>query len=72
MTKHPSNKFQRKVIAEKKHKFVDEKKGTVKAQRPAKVWRKLTIEHVKERETEDELKEFLVGGTENTGDVYLP
>ena len=56
MTKHPSNKFQRKLIAEKKHKFVDEKKGLLKAQRPAKVWRKLALEQTKEQEAEQELR----------------
>lgn len=56
MTKHPNNKFQRKLLEEKKHKFVNEKKGTLKAQRPAKVWRKLTLEEFKEREAEQELR----------------
>jgi len=57
MTKHPSNKFQRKIIAERKHKFVQEKKGTIAAERPAKVWHKLAIEHLKETETEQELRD---------------
>ncbi len=54
---HPTNKFQRKLIEEKKHKFVNDKKGSLKAQRPTKVWKKLTIESLKERETEDDLKD---------------
>ena len=58
MTKHPSNKFQRKLIEERKHKFVDEKKATLTAQSPAKVWHKLSIESLKERETSDELKTY--------------
>jgi hypothetical protein len=58
MTKHPSNKFQRKLIEEKKHKFVDEKKAALKSQRSAKVRRKLSIESLKEQETSDELKRF--------------
>lgn len=58
MTKHPNNKFQRKLLEEKKHKFVDEKKGTLKAQRPAKVWKKLTIESLQDQETRDEVKNY--------------
>ena len=56
MTRHPINKFQRKLIAEKKHKFVDEKK--VQKDRPSKIWRKLSKECLKEQETQDELTEF--------------
>ena len=55
---HPLNKQQRKKIAEKKHKFINEKKGMVEAQRPSKVWRKTRIESLKEQETLDELKQF--------------
>lgn len=58
MTKHPSNKFQRKLIAEKKHRFVDEKKAKIQAQRPAKVWRKRVIESLKEQEHADDLKNY--------------
>jgi len=65
MTKHPNNKYQRKQIAEKKHKFVEEKKGILKAQRPAKVWRKKFIESLQEQETEDELREFTHGRDSN-------
>lgn len=54
--KRPTNKYQRKLIEEKKHKFVNEKKGIQRAQRPAKVWRKLSIEALKEKETADELR----------------
>lgn len=61
MTKHPSNKFQRKLIEEKKSKFVQEKKAALKAQRPAKVWRKLSIESLKEQETSDELRKYAEG-----------
>ena len=61
MTKHPNNKFQRKLIEERKHKFVDEKKALLKAQRPAKVWRKRVIESLKEQETRDEVESFKRG-----------
>lgn len=56
MTKihHPADKLQRRLAAERKNKFVDKK--AIAAERPSKVWRKLIKEHVKERETEDELK----------------
>lgn len=56
MTKHPNNKYQRKLIEEKKKHFVNEKKGTLKAQRPTKVWRKLALEEFKAREAEQELR----------------
>lgn len=56
--KHPSNKYQRKLIAEKKHRFVDDKKGRIQTQRPTKVWKKLKVESLKEQETLDELKQF--------------
>jgi hypothetical protein len=61
LTKHPSNKHQRKLIAQKKHKFVDDKKGILAAQRPAKVWKKLTVETLKEQETLNELKSYRDG-----------
>jgi hypothetical protein len=54
--KHPLNKYQRKLIEEKRHKFVQEKKGTIRAERPAKIWHKLTIEQLKEQEAEEELR----------------
>lgn len=50
---HPTNKFQRKIEAEKHS--VDKSK---KARRAGKVRRKLLTESLKEKETEDELKEF--------------
>lgn len=53
---HPNNKYQRKIIAEEKHKFVDKKKGKIKAERPAKVWHKLAIEQARELEAEEELR----------------
>jgi hypothetical protein len=62
MTKHPANKFQRKLIKQKKTKFVDEKKAKIERERPAKVWRKLSIEGLKEQETLDALEEYRNGG----------
>lgn len=56
MTKHPSNKFQRKIIAEKKSQFIDEKK--TQKDRGSKVWRKLSIEEAKAQEFDHELKMF--------------
>lgn len=53
---HPENKQERLLIAEKKHKFVDTKKGKIKAERPAKVQRKLTLDHLKEEEILQELR----------------
>lgn len=66
MTKHPVNKFQRKLISKKKHQFVDEKKAKIERERPAKVYRKLTIEQLKEQETLDALQEY-----RNTGRVSV-
>jgi hypothetical protein len=58
MTKHPLNRHQRKLISKKKHQFVDEKKSKIERERPAKVWRKLSIEGLKEQETLDALQEY--------------
>jgi hypothetical protein len=62
MTKHPNNKFQRKLIKQKKTRFVDEKKAKIERERPAKVYRKLTIEQLKEQETLDALQEYRNAG----------
>ena len=53
---HPSNKYQRKLLEEKKHSFVEAKRGRIKAERPAKVEHKLTIERLKEIEAFEELR----------------
>lgn len=54
---HPTNKFQRKLIEEKKHLFVEKKKGTIRAERPSRVGRKIALVHLKEKETEQELRD---------------
>ena len=54
--KHPGNKFQRALIEEKKNARKSKKQAK---ERASKVWLKLTKEHVKEVETEDELERFL-------------
>ena len=53
MTKHPTSKYDRLILNEKKKKRKEE--------RDAKVWRKLTIEQAKEQESEDEIRTFLEG-----------
>lgn len=55
-THHPNSKFERKLIEEKKHKFVYEKKNPGK--RASEVRRKLALEQAKVQETEHELKEY--------------
>lgn len=56
MPNHPLNKYQRKTLETKKHKFVNEKKGILEAERPEKIRRKLTIEQIKQQEAEQELR----------------
>lgn len=50
--KHPQSRDQRLKV-EQKHRINEAKK-----ERESRVWRKLTKEHVKEKETVDELREY--------------
>lgn len=54
-THHPISKFERHVIDVKKSKSPATKRQEAK-DRSGKVYRKLTVEHIREQETEDELR----------------
>lgn len=72
---HPVSKFERLLIKEKKSKVSNEKKKLAPDAKPirepersrneeqsGRVWRKRTVEQIKEQETEHELQEFLTQG----------
>lgn len=57
MTKHPNNKYERKTVSEKKAIQRDAERRREEA-RKQRIYKKLTIESLKEKEQEDELRVY--------------
>lgn len=55
MTKHPSNKLQRRLAAYKKNKFVNEK-TTKEKDKSGRVWKRLSKETIQQKEAQDDLQ----------------